>query len=484
MSAQIIYTIVTAYFILLIAIGFLTRRYAERSYRDYLLGALPPIAIALHIVATLYSGMSYIGASGLNYAFGVSAFWELWPPVGMILLTTIFGSRLWRYIRKHNLMTIPDYLEHRFGGSLMRILGAIVVFITIVILLIGQWTAVGIGLTVLLGLPFQVAVVLGTAITLFYTVIGGIWAVAWTDVVQGLTLMVTAIALAIIGVSMVGGLDNLIARLNEISPALTATFAPAGVFSMPFLATHFIVTAIGLTVHPRMFHRIYSVRSESFFKWLPIVCLTAYVIAFITPKFAAMATRVLVEGGAMPRPPTSDWALPYFARYMVDPILAGFFLAGLFAACMSTADSMLVTAAAFISRDIYQRFINPRADDRKLIMISKVAVLAIGLVAMLVALEPPAIIPWFIWVAEGSAGATLGTIFIYALFVPRLINRYGAAASIIVGLILSFAIGYYARFIAPLPISAFFIAFIVTLVLCPIVTLATKRKAAPLQRVE
>ncbi|MEM4653412.1 MAG: sodium:solute symporter family protein [Candidatus Nezhaarchaeales archaeon] len=474
-----IWSIVIAYLVVVTIAGVLTKRYVT-SLRDWVIGALPGPIIAAHIIATLYSGMSVIGASGMNYQFGVVFFGELWPVLGALIVATVLGPKLWRYVRKHNLLTIPDFYEHYFGGSkLMRVLAVIVLFITTVILLVAQWTAVGIGMTLMLGLPYELAVLIGTAITLAYTVAGGVWGVAVTDFIQYIVFATCAITIFVITMMQFGGIDPLISRLREVNPALVAPIAERPPFSWPYILTHFAVLLIGLPSHPRMVHRIYSAKREEYFKWLPLACVVGYAIAFILPKYVALAARIAVAQGAMPTPPTSDWALPYYVFYCFHPVIAGFFLASLFAACMSTADSLMVTSASLFTRDIYQKLINPHADEKKLVFWSRVAVLIIGIIAMIIAFNPPAIIPWLVWTSEGLAGCTLGVTLILMLHAPRLVTKVGAASALIVGLVVGLSLGYYGRFVAPLPFNPFLPALISSIVVCIVVSLLTRPKVVP-----
>jgi len=470
-----IWSIVIVYLAFVTIVGILTKRYVA-SLKDWVIGALPGPIIAAHIIATLYSGMSLLGASGMNYRFGVAFFGELWPVLGMLVVTMVLGPKLWRYIRKHGLLTIPDFYEHYFGGSkMMRVLAVVILFITTVILLVAQWTAVGIAMTMVLNIPYETSVLIGTAIMLAYTVAGGIWGVAVTDLIQFLTLAVTVIAIFTITMLQFGGLGPILSQLGQINPALLEPITQAPPFSWPFIITHFAVLLIGLPSHPRMTHRVYSLKKESYFKWLPLACMVGYALAFLLPKYIALAARVAVEQGLMPEPPTSDWALPYYVFYTMHPVLAGLFLAALFAACMSTADSILVTSSALFTRDIYQKLINPSVDEKRLMFWSRAASIAIGVIAAVVALSPPAIIPWIIWTSEGLAGCTLGITLIFMLHAPKLITKAGAAAALIIGAIVGLSLGYYGKFVASLPFNPFFPALIVSLVVCLVVSALTRR---------
>jgi SSS family solute:Na+ symporter len=468
--------ITIAYFVIVAVVGVWTKKYV-RSLKDWVIGDFPFAIIFGHMVATLYSGMALIGASGLNYRLGVSAFAELWPVACLLMVSAVFGPRIWKYARENNLMTIPDLFEHYFGGSkLMRVLAVILVFVTVVILLIAQWTAVGIGMSLILGVPYWISVLVGTVIVIAYTFSGGMWAVAVTDLIQFIVFAATVIVIAVVTIPAFGGLDGILNELGKIDPKLLEPLGRGAPFIWPYIVTHYAVLFLGISAHPRMVHRIYSNRKVEYFKWLPLAGVLSFGICFLLPKYVAMAARVAVAKGLMPTPPTSDWALPYFIYYLTNPLIAGLFLATLFAACMSTADTLLAMSAPLFTRDIYQKLINPNVDEKKLLPWTRVSAVVIGVIAMVVAFNPPAIIPWIVWTSEGLAGCTLGVSLLYMFYAKKLVTKAGVAASIISGLVLALSLGYYDKFISPLPMNPFFVPLIVSAIICPLVSALTRPK--------
>ena len=468
--------VVVAYFVIITILGVWAKRYVK-GLKDWVIGDLPFPLMFGHMVATLYSGMALIGASGLNYRLGVSAFAELWPIACLLVVSTVFAPRLWRYARENNLMTLPDLYEHYFGGSrLMRVLAVIIVFITVVILLVAQWTAIGIGMSLILGVPYQVSVIVGTVIVVLYTFAGGIWSVAITDLVQFICFALAVIVIAAIAIPAFGGLEGILSELSKINPKLVTPLGERPPFVWPYIATQYAVLFLGIAAHPRMVHRVYSSKKLEYFKWLPLAGVLGFGIAFLLPKYVTMAARVAVEKGMMPNPPTSDWALPYFVYYLTNPVIAGLFLAALFAACMSTADTLLAMSAPLFTRDIYQRLVNPNVDEKKLLLWTRIFTVIIGVIAMVIAFSPPAIIPWIIWTSEGLAACTLGVSLLYMLYARRFVTKAGVAASIIAGLVVGLSFGYYDRFVASLPMNPFFVPLIVSAIICPIVSALTRPK--------
>jgi Na+/proline symporter len=255
------------YFVIVTVVGVWTKY--VRSLKDWVIGDLPFAIIFGHMVATLYSGMSLIGAS---------AFAELWPVACLLIVSAVFGPRIWKYARENNLLTIPDLFEHYFGSSkFMRVLAVILVFVTVVTLLIAQWTAVGMGL--ILGVPYWISVLVGTVIVIAYTFSGGMWAVAVIDLIQFIVFAATVIVIAAVTIPAFGGLDGILNKLGKIDPKLLEPLGRAAPFIWPYIVTHYVVQFLGISVHPRMVHRIYSNKKVEYFKWLPLAGVLGYGIS-------------------------------------------------------------------------------------------------------------------------------------------------------------------------------------------------------------
>ena len=198
-----------------------------------------------------------------------------------------------------------------------------------------------------------------------------------------------------------------------------------------------------------------------------------WVIVQTLNKFSALTVRVFSAQGIMPAPSDPDLTLPLLCVYFLPPILGGLFIAALTAAVMSTVDSLLIISSALFVRDIYQKLINPSASERRLVLWSRVAAALVAIATLLIALRPPGLIVWLVWASDGAAAAMLFPAFLATIYWRR-VTKWGVASSIITGLVVGFALGYYDKYVSALPFFAFFPAVLAALAVVVIVSLVTK----------
>ncbi|MEM2026025.1 MAG: sodium/solute symporter [Thermoproteota archaeon] len=470
------YVVFFGYLILMVLIGVLTSKYI-RSLRDfYISSGLTMAPLVGTLLATTMSGMGYIGTAGSAYLYGYPFFAEtFFPAFAMIIATTLFGPRLYRYVKRHKLITIPDFFEHKFGESkFLRILTIIACFIPSVFVLLGQYKAIGMVMQALWGWPYEQAVVVGAVIIILYCVLGGIYAVAWTDLVQYVVMMIATFVTFGVAMSAVGGIDGLTAGLKAIDPNLIAVSAPKGPVSWPYFFTMVFIVPLGLAANPRTIQRNWMPAKISYYRWLPMIGFVLWVVVQNLNKFSGMSVRVLAAQGLMPVPKDADMTLPLLCVYFLPPILGGLFISALTAAVMSTVDSLLIISSSLFVRDIYQKLINPNASERKLILWSRIVAALVAVVTLLLSfVSPGTLIVWLVWASDGSAAAMLFPAFLATIYWRR-VSKWGVAASIITGLVVGFSLGYYNNYVSPLPFFAFFPATLASLAVVVIASLLTK----------
>ena len=144
------------------------------------------------MIGSVCSGMSLLGVSGLGYKFAWPTIWEqIAVPLSIAFCIIFFGVKMWKVAKKSGYLTVQDYLAHRYESQKeLRGLSAVAGIIVSMIYLAGQYTAISIVLMWLFGLPHWLALLIGAAIVTVYTVIGGLYAVAWTTLVQGAILII------------------------------------------------------------------------------------------------------------------------------------------------------------------------------------------------------------------------------------------------------------------------------------------------------
>jgi SSS family solute:Na+ symporter len=435
------------------------------------------------MIGSVCSGMSLLGVSGLGFKFAWPTIWEqLAVPLSIGFCIIFFGVKMHNVAKTAGYLTVQDYLAHRFESPKeLRGLSAISGIVVSLIYLAGQYTAISIVLMWLFGLPHWLALLIGAAIVTVYTVIGGLYAVAWTTLVQGLMLIIGVIIMAPIVIMAAGGfthINEVMATVNptNVDPWVTGTGA---VFTPAYIFSFFILLTVGLACAPHVINNILAVKDVKYFKWTPLIAFVVYGAVMFLLKFAGFAGIVLVKDGlvTLPKVPNaSDFIFVYGVQYALPSMfLWGIFAVVVLAAVMSTTDRLMLTIGTYFSWDIYKKILNPDAPDKKVLLVSQISVIVAGVGTLLLALNPPDMLVWLIWAGIGIMFATFSVPLLAGLY-WRGATRQGALASMALGLIASLVFGGISYFkIAPLPMHFSFFAFVISVVAMIGVSMITEK---------
>jgi len=157
-------------------------------------------------------------------------------------------------------------------------------------------------------------------------------------------------------------------------------------------------------------------------------------------------------------------------------LCGGIFAVIVLAAVMSTTDRLLLTIGTMFSWDIYRNILKPSATDREVLMVSKIAVIVAAVGTLLLAINPPEMLAWLIWMGIGVMLATFAVPLLGGLYWRRA-TKEGAIASMALGLISAGVFGYWHQFVAELPVHFSFYALVISIVTMIVVSLVTKRNS-------
>jgi SSS family solute:Na+ symporter len=477
--------LVAIYFIALIAIGiWASKKIACMS--DYVIAgrSLNFWVFTMLMIGSVCSGMSLLGVSGLGFKFAWPTIWEqLAVPLSIAFCIIFFGVKMHAVARKSGYMTVQDYLAHRFeSGTSLRGMSAAGGIVVSMIYLAGQYTAISIVLMWLFGLPHWIALLLGALIVTIYTVIGGLYAVAWTTLIQGLILIIGVLVMAPIVIMYAGGfthINEVIAAANPVNVDPWATGAGA-VFTPEYIISFTLLLTIGLACAPHVINNILCVRDVKYFKWAPLVAFVIYGVVMFLLKFSGFAGIVLVKDGLVTLPKVPN-ASDFIFVYGVQAALPSMFLWGIFAvivlaAVMSTTDRLMLTIGTYFSWDIYKKILKPDAPDKQVLLVSQISVFVAAAVTLLMALNPPDMLVWLIWAGIGIMFATFAVPLLAGLYWRRA-TREGALASMALGLISALFFGglsYFKIKVFAMPMHFSFYAFVIAVVAMIIVSFLTK----------
>ena len=333
--------LIFSYIIFTIVIGFVANKALAVDMEDFLLYGRKAgfVVLYLSVVATYHSAFAFLGSSGFFYTHGIG-FWEAgtWTVlVGAITYT--LGVRIWALGKKFSYMTPADMLADFYESELLRVIVALVsVCFTILYI---QVQAQGLGYIISVASGDRISFELGTFVLLVvasgYLMAGGLRAVYWTDVIQGVWMYVAVWAGGLVlSYRLFGGPLNLWKEVREVRPDLLTLPGPEGFFSPGMWIGMTIALSFGIILQPHIMIRYYTAASGQTIKWLgattPIFLLTLYI-----------PTALVGLGGAVVLPglDNPDQIFPEMLFRYAPAWLSGLILAGATAAAMSTLDLVI-----------------------------------------------------------------------------------------------------------------------------------------------
>ncbi len=445
-NSQIIWVLVSfaAYMGMMITIGALYMKKTSSS-EDYFLGGrgLGGWVAALSAQASDMSGWMLMGLPGAVYAFGTG---QAWIAVGLLagtILNWIFVSgKLRKYtIKANNSLTLPSFFENRFHDKKRILLttSSVVIVVFFLVYTASAFSAGGKLFQTVFGVDYRVALTIGAAVILIYTFMGGFMAVCVTDFIQGLLMLVGVLAVPIIAFFLLGGTGNLQALLESsgVSGGSASFLSLLESGGRPYTAMEIfsqVAWGFGYFGMPHILIRFMAVRDDKEIKkskWVAIIwctlsltfaCLIGVIgRAYFSPNVLENSENVFIE--MIKKVFMSDLSIPF---------IGGLFLCGILAAIMSTADSQLLVTASAVSEDIYHKIIRPKADNKKVLLVSRVTVLAVAVIAYIIALDPDNSIMGLVSNAWAGFGSAFGPLVLLSLYWKRT-NLPGAVAGIVSG---------------------------------------------------
>ena len=397
------FLLLALYSVLLIGVGWWASR-SVRSASDFFVAGrqlTPGLLFATLLAANIGAG-STVGATGIGYKYGVSAWWWVGSAgIGSLIQGLFVGPKLWAIAKEKGFYTVGDFLEYRYSRT-VRGLIAILLWCGTLTLLAGQLIPLGWILNLTLGIPKYMGCLLGGIVVITYFTMGGLTSAARVNVVQ--------LAVKLVGFLLVFALivrsDAPFTHDWTSLPGYTDWLGA----DASRVWSYFIVLVPSFIVSPGLLQKIYGARdAQTVRKGVCLNALALLLFAFI-PVTLGMTART-----AFPGLENQDLALPRLLIEAVPFWVGGLTLAAVFSAEVSTADTVLFMLTTSLSKDLYQTFINPEASDTQLLKISRITAVAAGLIAVALAAVLPSII---------TALTIFYAILSVALFVPLIAGLY------------------------------------------------------------
>ncbi|MEU4365262.1 sodium/proline symporter PutP [Promicromonospora sp. NPDC023987] len=435
---------IVAYLALMLGIGYAAFRRTKDNLDDYMLGGrrLSPGVAALSAGASDMSGWLLLGLPGAIYVSGLV---EAWIAIGL----TIGAWLNWKFVAPRlraytetakNSITIPSFFENRLHDTsrLLRVSSGVIILVFFTFYVSSGMVAGGTFFEGTYGFDYTTGIWVVGGVTLAYTLFGGFLGATWTDVAQGILMLIALIAVPIIAFIDIGG-------WGPVREGLLAAETVGATNHLSFLAGASAVSIIsaaawglGYFGQPHIIVRFMAIRSPQDavagrrigISWMIVTALGAVLTGLIGVAY------VNVKGDTLDNPET---VFLYLSQLLFHPLIAGLVLAAVLAAIMSTISSQLIVSSSALVEDLVKitgRAMTPRTE----VMLGRAGVLLVAVVAAIIAFDRTDSILDLVGFAWAGFGSAFGPIVILSLYWRRL-TQWGALSGMVVGAVVAFAWG-------------------------------------------
>jgi SSS family transporter len=362
-----------------VLIGVSSMRHATGQREDYYLASstVPPWLVGLSAMATNNSGYMFIGVIGYTYATGLAAIWLM---VGWI--TGDFLASLYVHKRLRDATEISSeasygaVLSHWYSRSnaLQKLIGLISV-VFLMAYASAQLVAGGKALHALFDWPLWAGAVMGSILVMVYCFAGGIRASIWTDAAQSFVMVAAMALLLVMGTQALGGFDAVVADMSVIDGFLDLfprDLVLPGLAGGGLFALSWMFAGLSVIGQPHIMVRFMALSDAGLMRRARIWYYLWYTGFYALATGVGMLSRVYISD---PGNFDAELALPTMAIEILPPLMVGLVLAGIFAATLSTADSLILSSSAAITHDLL-----PHRVERPLLI--KAATLGVTLFAL------------------------------------------------------------------------------------------------------
>ena len=446
------------YMAAVIAIGVLYAKRANKNSEEYFLGgrSLGPWVTAMSAEASDMSGWLLMGLPGVAYWCGLAdAFWTAFGlAMGTYLNWLIVSKRLRRYsIRANNSITLPEFFSNRFREEKRTIMLISAVFILIFFTVYAASCFVTCGklFSTLFGAPYVSMMIVGAVFVLLYTLLGGFLAESASDFMQAIVMIVALTVIVVIGTMQAGGIDTVLENAGKIpgfleffglaTPVLDANnqqLVEAGMPVFGEVADYGFLTVcsmlawgLGYFGMPQVLLRFMAIRKEDELNRSRRIAMVWVVISLGVAVFIGIIGRQVFPTAHLTKSAAENIFIT-LATSSLPPILAGFVMAGILAATISSSDSYLLIAASAFAKNIFHGILKKNATDKQVMTVSRITLLGLALIGIVIAMDENSVIFQIVSFAWAGFGATFGPLMLFSLFWKRT-NKAGAIAGMIGG---------------------------------------------------
>ncbi|WP_051978359.1 sodium:solute symporter family protein [Edaphobacter aggregans] len=401
------------YSIFLMALGIVMSRRVKSS-TDFLVAGRSlgtGRLFATFLAANIGAG-STVGATGLGYRLGMSAWWWVGSAaIGSLLLSQFLGPKLWVIGKKNGLATLQDFLELRYGKAVKAVIAVLFWFGSLAILA-GQLIAISWILNTVAGIPKWQGCVIGGMVAIVYCVAGGMMSSSFVNMFE-LAVTMSGLLLAVpFALHALGGWGHMreLVLANTGSAARTEQLFSITGAGAKQIAAWFAILVPSFMVSPGLVQKVYGAGDEKTVRGGVVLNSLGQALFAFVP-----AVLGLCAFAALPHLSNAELALPEAMKTLLPRWLGVWTLASIFSAELSATDAILFMLSTSLAVDLYKTFLNPGVSQQRLLMVSRIILIGAGIAGILLAAILPSII---------AAVSIFYGLIAVSLFVPVLAGLY------------------------------------------------------------
>ena len=473
---DLISLIFIVYLCFLLLVGFFTYGFSK-TQEDYFLAGrkLGPWVTAFSERASGESAWLLLALPGAAITIGLG---EIWSVIGIIVGITaswyLIAEKLRVETEKYDSLTIPEFLHRKYkdDSNIIRLFSALIIAFFFLFYVSAQFHASGKVLNSLFDLSPITGITIGAVVIIIYTLMGGFFAVAWTDLIQGILMIGTLVILPIAGyfelrnadISIMDGLENAHLIFGNYN---SNVFSGKEGMAALVLSLGGLSWGLGYLGQPHLVIRYMAIRSSSEVSIARKIAI-CWAIPGITGAFFVGIVALLSFGPEYLQTTDPEQAMPILASNLLHPIIAGLFISGAVAAMMSTADSQLLVSTSAITEDFIHQYLKKDISEKILVLISRAMIVFLGAIAYGIALYSEVSgrnifsVVSYAWSGLGSA---FGPVLVMTLW-WRKTTRQGVIMGLLTGFLVTIVWANipYLRTMMTERLSSFILAFLAVII--------------------
>jgi sodium/proline symporter len=429
------------YLAIILIVGFIMYN-RNKSHNDFIIGSrkMNPWVVAFSERASGESAWLLLGLPGLGYAAGYIGMWDAIGCVsGIILYWLVIAEKLRIQSEETDSITLPGFFAAKFSTlqKPLRLTATLIIIFFFTFYLSAQFNGAGKVLNVTFGIPNIYGILIGTVVIVFYTMMGGFLAVAWTDLIQGIIMIGALVILPLVG------FIEIMEQHHSLDAALASTgtdFADVTGGATGWAAFAVIISGLswglGYMGQPHLLTRFMSINHSGNIKISRRIAYVWAIPGFTGALMIGLVGLVYYGQGAFE---DVEHVMPQLANDLLPSWLAGIFISGAIAAMMSTADSQLLVITSSFIEDIYHKTMgNQTVTEKRLLFLSRVITVGVGLVGFVISISSSKLVFAMVSYAWAGLGSSFGPALLMTLWWKRTTGK-GVLAGMITGSIITVA---------------------------------------------